>query len=338
MNINDIAKLAEVGVGTVSRVINNQPGVKDETREKVMDVIRENNYVPNSSARNLKRVKSNTIGVFVRGVFNPFFSEMIDIISKVITENGYSMILRHSDYANGESGEIMSLLSFQKEIKLRGIIYLGCNIREIDEDTFKDISVPLVLASSNWTHNKNIRNFSSIGIKQGEAALKGIKYLINNGHKNIAIIMGAKDYDGVGIERLLGYKEALKESKMLLREEYIVYGEYTAKGAYEETRKLIKNNKEIDGIFCISDIMATGCVRGLIDEGIKVGKEVSVLGFDGMDIAEFYNPSITTISQPRKEMAEKSINTLMDLIKEKDEHKHILLDTDLIIRESCIKK
>ena len=95
INIKDIAKIAGVGVSTVSRVINNHPDVKEQTRERVLDIIRENNYIPNNSARNLKKNNTNNIGVLIKGVFNPFFSEMLDSISKRISKAGYSMILEH---------------------------------------------------------------------------------------------------------------------------------------------------------------------------------------------------------------------------------------------------
>ncbi len=335
MNINDIAKIAGVGVGTVSRVINNHPDVKDETRKRIKKIIKDSNYIPNNSARNLKKSNSNTIGVLVRGVFNPFFSEMIDVISKRITKNGCTMVLRHTDYSASGTAEVRNLIELEKERKLQGIIYLGCDIKEVSEDTFKDINIPLVLASTNCTYDTDANNFSSIGIKQAESAFNATKYLIDTGHKNIAIILGLKEDAGLGSERLLGYMDALTKSGIEVKDEYKVYGKYSAKGAYDVTEDLIKSNKDIDAIFCISDIMATGSVKALIDNNIKVGDEISVLGFDGMDIAEFYNPSITTIVQPRIEMAEQSVDMLFDLIKNNSENKHIVLDTKLVERESC---
>lgn len=335
MNINDIAKIAGVGVGTVSRVINNHSDVKEETRERIKKIIKDSNYIPNNSARNLKKSNSNTIGVLVRGVFNPFFSEMIDIISKKITKNGFTMVLRHTDYSSSGVAEVKNLMELEKERKLQGIIYLGCDIKEVNEDTFKDINIPLVLASTNCTYDTDINNFSSIGIKQAESAFNATKYLIDTGHKNIAIILGLKEDAGLGSERLLGYIDALTKNGIEVKEKYKVYGKYSARGAYDVTEELIKNNKEIDAIFCISDIMSIGCSKALINNNIKIGEEISVVGFDGMDMAEFYNPSITTIVQPRIEMAEQSVDMLFDLIRNNSENKHVVLDTKLVERESC---
>lgn len=337
MNIKDIAKLAGVGIGTVSRVINNHPDVKDETREKIQKIIKESNYIPNNSARNLKMVNSNTIGVLVRGVFNPFFSEMIDIIGKRIHENGYAMLLKYTDYSAHGEQEVRNLIEFQKEVKLQGIIYLGCDIGDVDENTFKDINIPLVLASTNNTYNLDSYNFSYIGIRQVESAFNATKYLLDKGHKNIAIILGLKEDSGLGSERLIGYKNAIREAGIEVNENNIIYGKYSTRGAYKATKELISKNKDLDAIFCISDIMATGAAKALVEENIKIGKDISVIGFDGMDVSEFYNPSITTIVQPRKEMAEKSTEVLFDLIKNKVENRHIVLDTKLVERESVKK-
>lgn len=335
MNISDIAKLAGVGVGTVSRVINDHPDVKDETRKKVLKIIKEKNYIPNNSARNLKMTNTNSIGVLVRGVFNPFFSEMTEIISKIISKNDYSMILQHNDYCDG--GELLNIISFVKERKLQGLIYLGCNLEELDQNTFENIDIPMVLTSVNSTYDEKINSFSSIAIENGKAAYNATKYLIDLGHKNIGIVLGRDDDKGIGRERFLGYIDALNENELKFQEDNVVYGQFTSRGAYEATLDLIDKNKNLTAIFCISDVMAIGVAKAIHDRGMKIGDDISIVGFDGMDIAEFNIPAITTVKQPRKEMAEMSVQLLLDLIKGDLENKHILLDTELIERESCKK-
>lgn len=335
MNISDVAKLAGVGVGTVSRVLNNHPDVKDETRKKVLDIIKTSNYIPNNSARNLKKSNTNTIGVLVRGVFNPFFSEMLDEINKGIVKNGYTMILQHNDYS--DSGELFNIISFVKERKLEGLIYLGCNLRELDQTTFEDINIPVVLTSVNTIYNDEINSFSSIGIENSKAAYNAVKYLIDLGHKDVGIVLGVNDDIGIGRERFLGYVDAINESKIEFNEKKVVYGNYSSKGAYDATLELLENNKDLTAIFCISDIMAIGAGKAIHDKGLKIGKDISLIGFDGMDVAEFNIPSITTIVQPREEMAELSVELLLDLMKNKLENKHIVLDTKLVERESCRK-
>ena len=137
MNIRDIAKISGVGVSTVSRVLNNHPDVKESTRENVLRVIKESNYVPNNSARILKQNTTKNIGVLVKGVFNPFFSELINVIGSKINEEKYTMILQQNDYVLEQ--EVENIISFVKEKRLQGIICLGGNFIDLDEDSFKNI-------------------------------------------------------------------------------------------------------------------------------------------------------------------------------------------------------
>lgn len=335
MNIKDIAKIAGVGVSTVSRVINNHPDVKDETRKKILQIIKESNYIPNNSARILKQNNIKNIGVLVKGVFNPFFSEMINIIGARINEAGYTMILQQNDYTLDD--DIDTLIGFIKEKRLQGVICLGGNFIDVTEESFSIIDVPVVLTSVNTVSNDGKSKYSSIGIDNKKAAYEAVEYLINKGHKNIGIMLGEKNDLGISWWRLKGYMEALNDYKIEVKDENILIGDYESQQAYSTTINLLKNNKDITAIFAISDIMAIGIAKAIIDSGLEVGKDISLIGFDGLDISKFYNPSITTVKQPKDIMAEKSIEHLLLLINNQEEHKHIILNTELVQRESCRK-
>lgn len=333
MNIRDIAKLSGVGVSTVSRVLNNHPDVKQSTRERVMQVIKESNYIPNNSARILKQNNTRNIGIFVKGVFNPFFSEMLNVIGSKINESKYTMILQQNDY--GLEEDVDTLKSFIKEKRLQGVICLGGNFVNIDEESFGNIDVPVVLTSVN-TEMPNIKDrYSTVGIDNLKSAYDATKHLINLGHKNIAIMLGEKNDLCISWWRYKGYKKALEESNIEINSENMLIGNYDTRTAYNETKSFLKQNKEVTAIFAISDIMAVGVAKAVADCGLKVGKDIAIIGFDGMDISEFYNPGITTMKQPKEAMALKSIELLFALLSGKGEHKHILLDTELIERESC---
>lgn len=334
MHINDIAKLAGVGVGTVSRVLNNHQEVSDKTRAKVQKIIDENNYVPNNSARMLKMNSTRNIGVLVRGVFNPFFSEIIDIMRKGIEKAGYFMILHQSDLADSKD-ELNNITAFIKDSKLQGLIYLGAQIEGLDNDTFKSVNIPLIFTSANTVYDENIDTFSTITIENDKSAYKGVEYLIKKGHKEIAIILGNENDRGIGKKRFEGYIKALSENNIMFKESNVVYGEYGYEGAYVSTKELINNNTNITAIFAISDIMAVGAAKAIADSGLVLGKEISLMGFDGMDITKYYTPSITTIEQPKKEIAVRTIEVLLDMLIEKSSNKHLILDTKLIERKSC---
>ncbi|EJT5916473.1 LacI family DNA-binding transcriptional regulator [Clostridium perfringens] len=335
MNIKDIARLAGVGVSTVSRVINDHPDVKDETREKILKIIKESNYIPNNSARILKKNNTNNIGVLVKGVFNPFFSEMINIIGNRINEAGYTIILQQNDYATED--DVDNLIAFVKEKRLQGIICLGGNFLNINDESFQFLDIPVVLTSVNTLSKESKSKFSSIGIDNVLAAKASIQYLIDKGHRNIGILLGEKNDVGISGLRLEGYKKALEENNIPYSEENVFIGDYDYSGAYRVTKEIINNRKDITAIFSISDIMAVGAAKSVIDQGLQVGEDISIMGFDGMDISKYYNPGITTVKQPKKNMANNSIDLLLALLAKKEEHKHIIFETKIIERESCKK-
>lgn len=333
MNIRDIAKISGVGVSTVSRVLNNHPDVKESTREKVLAVIKESNYVPNNSARILKQNNTKNIGVLVKGVFNPFFSELINVMGSKINDNKYTMILQQNDY--GLEQEIENVISFVKEKRLQGIICLGGNFIGLNDDSFKNINVPIVLTSVNTVSPITSEKYSTVGISNLDAAYEATSYLIQKGHKNIALMLGEKNDFCVSWWRYKGYVKALKEHNISLNDENLIIGDYDSTVSYNVTKELLKKRKDITAIFAISDFMAIGAAKAVTDSGLVVGKDISIIGFDGMDVSCYYNPGITTIKQPKKEMAEKSVELLFDLLKGKCENKRVLLNTQLIERESC---
>ena len=335
MNIKDIARLAGVGVSTVSRVINDHPDVKDETREKILKIIKESNYIPNNSARILKKNNTNNIGVLVKGVFNQFFAEMINIIGNRINEAGYTMILQQNDYATED--DVDNLIAFVKEKRLQGIICLGGNFLNINDESFQFLDIPVVLTSVNTLSKESKSKFSSIGIDNVLAAKASIQYLIDKGHRNIGILLGEKNDVGISGLRLEGYKKALEENNIPYSEENVFIGDYDYSGAYRVTKEIVNNRKDITAIFSISDIMAVGAAKSVIDQGLQVGEDISIMGFDGMDISKYYNPGITTVKQPKKNMANNSIDLLLALLAKKEEHKHIIFETKIIERESCKK-
>lgn len=326
MTIIDIAKLAGVGVSTVSRVINNHPDVKKETRERVLEVIRENNYVPNNSARVLKQTNTKNIGVLVKGVFNPFFSALLKDISAGIERAGYSVIL----YYHNDTNDLAALLSFIKEKRLQGVICIGGNFVEVTEESFEGLDVAIVMLCIDFNTPREWKNFSTVSIRNESAAYKAITYLIDKGHREIGIMLGDEKDLSVGELRYAGYKRACLENGLEIKDEYIVYGKYDASIAYKEAKVFVQNHSNITAIFVTSDMMAIGVAKAIADLGLKVGHDVSVMGFDGMDVAAYYEPTIATMKQPQDELASASINLLIDLLNDKTGNKHILLDTELI--------
>lgn len=331
MNIKDIARIAGVGVSTVSRVINNHPDVSENTRANVIKVINDNNYIPNNSARILKQNNTKNIGILVKGVYNPFFAEILRIMSSSIQEAGYTMILH---YHENES-DIDTLIGFIKEKKLQGIICLGGNFLDLTDEVLEDINAAIVLVSVDAVTRKNLKTCSSVSINNREAAYIAVEYLIGLGHKSIALMLGATDDTGIGKQRYEGYVKALSDYDIEFKDEYILYGDYECEAAYKQTELLIGSHPEVTAIFAISDMMAMGVAKAVTDNGKNIGEDISIMGFDGMIFAYYYEPSIATIRQPKEMIAQESVKLLLGLLTGNETHKHLFLDVKLMKGNSC---
>lgn len=334
MNIKDIAKLAGVGVATVSRVINNQAEVKEETRKKVLEVIEKYNYIPNNSARNLKRTSSKNIGVLVDSRHNPFFYEIMNILGNKIHNLGYSMILKNN---HGFRNDVVAIREFVIEKKLAGIICVGLNLNDAEEDTIKAIDIPIVVVSSNINTENIKNNISSLNIDDFQSAYLATKLFIDYGHREIGIISAKEENDRCGSLRLKGYKKALEEYGIEFKEEHVEYGTYDLKSGYEAMERLIKGKSMPSAVFIISDIMAIGAMRACNDNCVNISKDVSIIGFDGIEYGEYVVPSLSTVKQPFEHMANESVDLIMELINNKSKNKHLLFQTEIIERESLRK-
>ena len=243
---------------------------------------------------------------------------------------------------------LKNILEKAASVTLEEVNVLACLVTHMDSsqiETYEaaiqmrqeeNIDVPVVLTSVNTVSSAGRDKYSTVGIDNLQSAYSATEYLIKKGHENIAIMIGEKNDFCVSWWRYKGYIKALMDYNIKINDENLIIGDYDSEKAYEETMKLLKHRKDITAIFVISDFMAIGAAKAVSDSGLRVGEDISIIGFDGMDVSCYYNPGITTINQPKKEMAEKSVEILFELLKKKGENKHILLDTELIERESCM--
>lgn len=333
--IKDIARLCGCSVSTVSRALNNHPDINPETRQKIMQVIRETGFVPNNSAINLKKTDSRAVALLVKGITNPFFNTMIKIMEHRIEENRYSTTLRHVE---ADEEEVQVALELVKERRLRGIVFLGGNF--VHEDAMlRQLKVPFV--------------FSTIGAPQGEPSWyanvsvddvaeseKMVNYLIEQGHRSIAIIGDNLLTKSVGQLRFEGYRRAIAAHGLKMNPDLIEeapQGEserYTIENGYRMAWKLIHSGAEMTAIFCTADVFAIGACRAAADAGLAIPKDISIVGYDGISTGDFYIPRLTTVRQPVEQMAEATITLLFDMIGKKRQPQTILMPAELVIRES----
>lgn len=335
VTIKDIARICGVGVSTVSRAMNNHPDINQETKDMIMQAIEQNNYVPNNSARNLKRTDAKAIAVLVKGISNPLFNRMIKVIEQITQKEKYELVLQHVD---DNQDEVTVAIELEKEKRLRGIVFLGGYFSH-SEEKLKQISIPFVLSTIKLEEEDGRQEYASISVDDIKESERIVEYLLQNGHRKIAVIGSRKDDESIGWLRLQGYRRALERYHVAVDEELICYvpgnlAAYSMEAGYEMTDQLLKKGKAFTALFAMSDSMAVGACKAILDHGCSIPDQYSVVGFDGMDVAQYYNPSITTIRQPVEEMAEATIRMLLELIRKKNKSRHLVFEGQLIEGQS----
>lgn len=339
VTINDIAKKAGVSQTTVSRVLNDSGYVKEETKQKVLKAINDFNYTPSAIARSLSTNKTNTIGVIVPEINNPFFGEIIQGISQVADEHNLNIILSNTDDNKEKELKALKLL---KEQRIQGIIFTPT----YPEDQFnseylgsiENLGIPVVLVDG---HVKFF-NTSGVFIDHVKGAYDGTTALIEAGHKKIAIITGYINSKPAR-DRLTGYKKALKINNIPIDERYIFYGDYSHERAYEATVELLKMEDRPTAIFVMSNMMILGCIKALFEENLKIPKDMAIMGFDKIDPLNIIGMNISFVNGPTIEMGRTAMNMLIDQLNNKEgekELKRTILTPELVLKgsEKYIKK
>lgn len=324
--------MAGVSIATVSRVLNNKPGVNDELRQKVQSVIAETGYRPNRLARELSNKKTNVIGIVVPCI-DSFFAPRVDAINQFCSENGYSiMITGNLKSRNSVEKELDNFnLLFEKQVD--GIIYFASKVTEKHIELLRHISekTPIMVV------DKNISELDLPCIVQDDynGARKAIQHLIKNGHRNIAFIKGPM-CDESSIARYKAYTSLMKESKITINETYIRQGNYSIKSGYTQMLELLETVDDLPtAVFACNDNMAIGAMKAIQEKGIKIPDDISVIGFDDIEMSEYVYPSLTTVRQDHYEIGRQAAKNIIDIIENKDECiKKIILSQKLILRKS----
>lgn len=314
MNIRDIARKAGVSSATVSRVINESGYVKEETKRKVLEAIEEADFVPNAIARSLSIRDSSSIGVIVPDIANEFFSGIISGIGERAANNQYNIVL----FDTGELPEREhQCLMMAESQRLSGLLITP--ISELDEVTrdklvqFENKGIPVVLV------DRNIRNSSLDGVfvENHDAAYKAVEALIQNGHKKIAVITGPNT-SMPGKDRLKGYKSALGDYGIGLREEYIVSGDFKIMKAYERTKELLELSDPPTAIFASNNQTSLGVLKYLTEHKMKIGRDISMVGFDQIESLKIIDYSLSTIDRDARNQGYQAMEMLIDKLTRKE--------------------
>lgn len=336
ITIKDIARLCGVGISTVSRAINDHPDINPETKRQIQETIEKYGYIPNNSARNLKRTESNAVAVLAKGITNPLFSTMIKIFGEKLKKYKLSMILQHVSY---EEDEVAVALELIKEKRLKGIIFLGSNYYH-PQGELKKIRVPFVFSTVGAiSEDEDSSRYSHVTVDDMKESYKATKYLLERGHRKIAIISAEEKNSSVGKLRMEGYRKALQEYQIDCNPKLICQvsdemEHYSMENGYVTTKKLIETGEPFTAVYAMSDILAAGVYRALGEAGLKIPQDVSVVGFDGIELGDYLQPKLTTLAQPVEKMAEATFELLYNIIEENGPNKNLLYEGELIEKDS----
>lgn len=326
VNIYDVAEKAGVGIGTVSRVLNNSKKVKKETRDRVLAVMKELNYRPNKLAQNLASQTANAIAVIVPTFIDHYFVEVLKGIQDALEEEKIDLIL----YKIDKDEEMMDkILDIVQSKKVDGIVAVTMDISEHEYQNLLSEDIPIVLA------DENTPDFHSIYLDDIKGAEIAINYLLELGHKNIAFIDGLKDSQH-GINRLKGVKKALKLKDLKLSEELLKFGDFHTEDGYHSMQEILKLPKKEwpTAVFAASDNQAIGVLEAMEEKGLKAPDDIAVIGYDNIELAKYLK--ITTIGQPMYKLGHLAIEILLKAINGELEEKYNKeLELELVKRETA---
>lgn len=337
MNIRDIARIANVTPGTVSKVINNYSDISEATRQKVLQVIEEHQYKPTTGSRaTLNYGNKPNIGFIFEGVYNPVYSEMEEMAMPRLHNAAYTILSYHDNYFVQDKREkFEELLEYANTHCLKCIVYVGGNFEEITQEMFDKLPCPTIFLNTVLPISFEKTNYSSIQCNNYETGKYQMERLITKGHKHILMVISSEDDNSIYGLRRKGYLAALEQHQLTDCMTNVVDGQYIFPRTYEKTKAFLSAHPEITAVVCSADIMAPAVLRAAHDLGRTVGEDIDIISFDGMELLNYCIPSVTTFRQPKKEMIDAVYEQLMGLMNGEKQHQHITFQNELIIRESA---
>ncbi|WP_064199559.1 LacI family DNA-binding transcriptional regulator [Brevibacillus brevis] len=327
VTIKDIAQLANVSIATVSRVLNNSKPVRPELRERVLKIVQETGFQPNAIARSLVSKETRIIGVMIPDISNNFYSNLIYGIDSVICEYDYSMFLAISDEVVDKELKYLRLF---KEKQIDGVIIASIHFLEGNIQTLQEIQVPLVVTG----HDLPGYQIPTVNVNNVQASYDATAYLISQGHTKIACISGPLWDPPCGLDRMGGYRKAMRAHDLPIHEGFVVEGEFTAKSGYEAIRRICEEKIRPTAVFVATDLMAVGVLNYLYDHGIRVPEDISVMGFDNLELASLSRPMLTTVHNDPFMYGKAAAEQLLRQIRNEPVERMSTVPHHLVIRQT----
>src|SRR5258707_2972517 len=328
-NMKDIARIAGVSLGTVSNVLNETVAVREPIRQRVLHAVQVAGYQPSQLARALRRDKTNMIGMIIPDITNPFFPAVVRGAEDVAFSNGYRLILCNTD--NDHSKELIHLNELRTYLPA-GLIVIPSNFSDLttQAESYRRAGTGVVCIDrlpKNWSGD-------SVTANNEAGAYNATRHLIQLGHTRLGTITGPLNLTNAK-ERLGGFKRALKQAKLHLSPEYVQETSFDKQGGHSKTLILLRLIPRPTAIFAGNDLIALGALLAVREAGLRCPEDISIIGFDDLDLAETTNPSLSSVSQSGYQLGTTAARLLLDR-REGDTSpaKHIVLETELNLRHS----
>lgn len=329
LTLEDIARLSGVSRSTVSRVINADVNVKEETRQKVLQVIQGINFQPNLAARSLAMGRTNIIGLVIPAAVStlfvdPYFPQFIQGVATACNAHAYSVMLwlAEPEYERRTISQILH------NGLVDGVVVSSALMDDPITNSLYESKMPFIQVGRHPRLDIN-----SVDVDNVRASREATLHLSRLGRKVIATVTGPLN-QVAGFDRLQGYRLALQDLQHPYRPELAVEGDFTELGGYTAMLRLLP--LEPDAVFVASDMMAAGAFRAIQEANLRIPDDIAVIGFDDIPTASKMNPPLTTVRQPVRSLGALAVETLIDIIAHPEiKTRHIIIDTELVIRSSC---
>jgi LacI family transcriptional regulator len=332
MDIREIAKRAKVSTATVSRTINRVPTVDPALAKRVMKVVEDMGYYPNTAARALVSGKSRIFGLIVSEITNPFFPEIVQAFEDIAVQNHYEILLT-STVHDPKRMELAVRRMIERRVDGVAILTFGMEDALIEDLRFRKVPLVFVDVGPQAAGVTNIRVNYQQGIREA------VSHLANLGHKRIAFVAGPTNLKSA-MARRAAFEAAMQENGLTVDSELIVTGDHKVEGGIAAMAQLAALSKKPTAILCSNDMTAVGVMREAYDRGITIPRELSVIGFDDIRLAEFTTPPLTTVRMSQKQLAEYAFQALRGEVEghgDSANGKEVELETSLILRGSTAK-
>ncbi len=328
-NMKEIARLAGVSLGTVSHVLNGTVKVREPLRKRVLDAVQKTGYQPSQLARGLRRDKTNILAMIIPDILNPFFPGVVRGAEDIAFSNGYRLVLCNTD--NDHAKEISHLKALQSYLP-SGLIVIPSDFSDLaaQADSYRKAGAAVVCVDRLPRHWEG----DSVTINNAEGSLNATSYLIDLGHRHLAAITGPLRLTN-SQDRLKGFKKALRQAGIETSPEYLQETTFDKAGGYAKTKILLRMVPRPTAIMACNDMIALGALQAIREAGLHCPDDVSIMGFDGLDLTEMTTPQLASVYQSPYQLGATAAQLALDRVNEKNSPvRKIVLKTELRIRES----